>query len=136
MRNAFPMLLAFPYEIYLKNVNLNVIRRSSQYRFCIHFSVATEGKFCACSRFMDKKNWKKKKIETFLIYPLHCTKCKMRNEKEKLFSRYLPQKKLRLQCLPVTLNLYFSVRFFAFFQTIKHFSLLSFSLLSVEVDAI
>jgi hypothetical protein len=51
---------------------------------------------------MDKK-WKKK-IETFLISSVHCTKCKMRNEKEKLFRRYLQE---RLQCLPVTLNLYF-----------------------------
>lgn len=55
------------------------------------------------------KKWRRK-IETFLISPLHCTKCKMRNEKEKLFSPLLSSQE-RLECLPVTLNLYFS-RFF------------------------
>jgi hypothetical protein len=49
----------------------------------------------------------------------------MRNEKEKLFSRYLPEKKAPTSMFASHIKFIF---LFAFFQTIKHFSLLSFSL--------
>ena len=53
----------------------------------------------------------------------------MRNEKEKLFCSLSAPKSFDFDCLPVTLNLYFSMRLCASFQSLKHFSLLS-----VEID--
>jgi hypothetical protein len=67
-------------------------------------------------RFVEEEE-EAEKNRNILIYPLHCTKCKMRNEKEKLFRRYL-QGATSMFASHIKF-----IYFVGFFQTIKHFSI-------------
>jgi hypothetical protein len=80
---------------------------------------------------MDKKAVEEgEKSKHFLISPLHCTKCKMRNEKEKLFSRYLHRKKsfrLRLFASHIKFIFFHEIlRFLAAFSVVIGWKLMDF----------
>ena len=97
------------HEIYSKNVNLSlVIRQSKAHNRFLHTLMLRGGderggKFCACSRFMDKNG---RKIETFLSIQYIAQNAKWEMKRKNSFS-LSPEE--RLQCLPVTLNLFFAL---------------------------
>ena len=122
LRNAFSMLWNVFEKCKLECDKAKQHRIAFAYTFqaargkkenSVHVLVSWIKKSCGRRR--------RRKIETFLISPLHCTKCKMRNEKEKLFCSLSAPKSFDFDCLPVTLNLYFSIRLWASFQSLKHF---------------